>query len=89
VKNRKGQLLPLLLAAHQPDQDAFMVVAVPATTTTNTTTVRQFGAEYRRAAEECRARIRHDGFDATVVQVASEDLRQFIHCLQRRRQYQH
>lgn len=70
--------LPLLLACHQPASDSYLVVAVP----TGHGPTWHFSEAYRRAAEQCKARIRHDSFDATVVEVAQDDLRPFIKALQ-------
>lgn len=81
VHTRKAHL-PLLLAAHQPLSESFLCVAIPAASSAGTKHV-ILGRAYREAAEQCRARIRHDSFDACVVEVAEDDLKPFIQALQK------
>ena len=41
----------------------------------------RFGAAFRGAAQRTNARIKHDSFDTSVIEVQREDLRKFIDCL--------
>jgi hypothetical protein len=38
---------------------------------------------FNRASDEIRARVRHDGFDAMIIEVSEEDLKPFIQALQK------
>ena len=40
-----------------------------------------FAHSFRRAAEQIRARFRHDSFEASVLQVAERDLGEFMEAL--------
>ena len=89
VKDATGQghskkaHLPLLLASWQPDNLSFLVVAVAGSHSTQAQGVKPFNMAYRAAAEKSRARIRHDSFEATVIEVADDDLKPFIQSLQK------
>jgi len=41
-----------------------------------------FGSSFRQAAQQIRARVKHDGFETSVIEVNGDDLKQFLHVLQ-------
>jgi len=41
-----------------------------------------FGMIFRQAAQQIRARVKHDGFETSVIEVNADDLKQFLHVLQ-------
>lgn len=41
-----------------------------------------FGSSFRQAAQQIRARVKHDGFESSVIEVNADDLKQFLHVLQ-------
>lgn len=41
-----------------------------------------FGMSFRQAAQQIRARVKHDGFETSVIEVNGDDLKQFLHVLQ-------
>lgn len=41
-----------------------------------------FGVSFRQAAQQIRARVKHDGFETSVIEVSADDLKQFLHVLQ-------
>jgi cell division control protein 45 len=44
-------------------------------------TINTFGLAFRNAAERVQARVKHDGFETSVLQVQEDDLRRFIEFL--------
>jgi cell division control protein 45 len=73
---------PLVIAILIPAADAYLVLG--ANGLRNAPTRRganAFGTAFRAAAAKVRARVRHDGFDASIVYVQRADLKKLIHQL--------
>ncbi len=42
-----------------------------------------FGLAFRRAAQSIRARVKHDAFESAMIEVKSDDIKAFLHALQK------
>lgn len=87
LANTRRASQPLLLAAAQSTRDTYLVVAVNGSRTTSGDQfdhqiVNRFGLAFRRVAQRTRARVKLDGFDASVIEVRSDDLKPFLQALQ-------
>ena len=75
---------PLVVVGASPDGDKGLALVVGVTgkpQADDTTGGNHFAHSFRRAAERIRARFRHDSFEASVLQVASRDLGDFMEAL--------
>lgn len=89
--SRRGNT-PLVVAAYYGVTGTFFVVAT--STSANSITRdkerdregmiprNKFGMAFRKAAQSVRARVQHDGFDTSVIEVKEEDLKPFLQTLQ-------
>jgi cell division control protein 45 len=93
-RETKKAALPLVLAAFQPASQLYQVVATNgsrlASPGSDPEAVEEdplgfrnhFGMCFRQAAALVRARVKHDGFQSSVIEVNADDLKAFIHTLQ-------
>lgn len=83
TRNTRRSSLPLVVAAYSALGDTYFVVASGAATGATEGTARnRFGTAFRRAAQAVRARVKHDGFDTSMIEVKAEDLKGFLQTLQ-------
>lgn len=92
-RETKKAALPLVLAAFQPTSQLYQVVATNGSRLSNSNDPdaveedplefrNHFGMCFRQAAALVRARVKHDGFQSSVIEVNADDLKAFIHTLQ-------
>ncbi|CAM9496181.1 unnamed protein product [Chrysoparadoxa australica] len=74
-----SKALPLVLLAERAS--TYLVVGVDCNEQAQDVMKNRFGVHFKLAAQECQTHVRHDGFDASAVEVAKEDVPQFIESL--------
>jgi len=75
---------PLVVVGPSPDSDKGLALVVGVTgkpQSDDTGGGNHFAHSFRRAAEQIRARFRHDSFEASVLQVSERDLGEFMEAL--------
>lgn len=75
---------PLVVVGPSPDADKGLALVVGVTgkpRADDTGGGNHFAQSFRRAAQQIRARFRHDSFEASVLQVAEKDLGEFMEAL--------
>jgi len=75
---------PFVLCALDNDRDAYMVVALdgtPGTTASGEVGRNVFGASFAKAAEKTNARVNHDGFETSFMEVEKDDIYKFMEYL--------
>ncbi|WVR08235.1 hypothetical protein IAU60_005282 [Kwoniella sp. DSM 27419] len=77
----KVKVLPFVVACLNEDKGTYSVVGVTGAPEFGDVRKNKFGLAFQQAAEESGAGAKHDMFDTSVVEVAQEDLQQFIECL--------
>ncbi len=98
LRSTKKARLPLVLAAFQPTKQLYQVVATNGIRFEDEEDFEEeeeaivydqpyqfrnhFGMSFRQAAQQIRARVKHDGFETSVIEVNADDLKQFLHVLQ-------
>lgn len=93
TRNTRRGKLPLVVAAYSALDDTYFVVASGTATgldnehgdavgATGGVMRNRFGLAFRRAAQTMRARVKHDGFDTSMIEVRAEDLKGFLQTLQ-------
>lgn len=82
------QPLPLVVASFDPDANAYLVLGMgprkprdSGTAAIDMSEVNKFGTAFQRTAERVNARVRMDGFESSVIQVARDDLSRFLEAL--------
>ncbi|KND03063.1 DNA replication initiation factor CDC45 [Spizellomyces punctatus DAOM BR117] len=74
--------LPLVIAAFNTVADAYLVIGFTGSTKGGVVRKNTFGPAFQRAAQRTNARIRHDSFETSVMEVRKEDLTDFLESLQ-------
>ncbi|TPX64767.1 hypothetical protein SpCBS45565_g05664 [Spizellomyces sp. 'palustris'] len=74
--------LPLVIAAFNTVADAYLVIGFTGSTKGGIVRKNTFGPAFQRAAQRTNARIRHDSFETSVMEVRKEDLTDFLESLQ-------
>lgn len=93
TRNTRRGRLPLVVAAYSTLGDTYFVVASGTSKeldgardadvdSIEGVTRNRFGLAFRRAAQVVRARVKHDGFDTSIIEVKAEDLKSFLQTLQ-------
>ncbi|WVQ96170.1 hypothetical protein IAU59_003273 [Kwoniella sp. CBS 9459] len=77
----KVKALPFVVACLNEDKGTYSVVGVTGAPEFGDVRKNKFGLAFQQAAEESGAGAKHDMFDTSVVEVAQEDLQQFIESL--------
>ncbi|WWC73512.1 uncharacterized protein I206_107483 [Kwoniella pini CBS 10737] len=77
----KVKSLPFVVACLNEDKGSYMVVGVTGSPEFGDVRKNKFGLAFQNAAEESGSGAKHDMFDTSVVEVAQEDLQQFIESL--------
>lgn len=75
---------PFVLCALANDRDSYLVTAVdgtPATTASGEVSRNKFGSSFTKAAEKTNARVRHDGFETSIMEVEKDDIYKFMEYL--------
>jgi len=75
---------PFVLCALDNERDIYHVVAVdgtPGTSATGDVGRNKFGTSFNKAAEKTDARVKHDGFDSSILEVQKEDVFKFMEYL--------
>lgn len=70
--------LPFVLAALDERRDSFLVVGISGTQEYGDVKKNKFGLAFQESARISHTRIRHDKFEASVVEVRRDDLAAFI-----------
>lgn len=73
---------PLVLACYNPSESNYLVVGVPGPSIHGSGRIlNPFGVAFREAAERTRAHFKHDSFEASVMEVAKDDIHNFFELL--------
>jgi cell division control protein 45 len=75
---------PFVLCALDSDREVYHVVAVdgtPGTSATGDVGRNKFGSSFNKAAEKTGARVKHDGFETSIMEVEKEDIYKFMEYL--------
>jgi len=70
---------PLVILAER--SNTYLAVGVPCPERSGDVLKNKFGAAFRLAAESINARIKHDGFDSSIMEIEREDVQRFIESL--------
>ncbi|KAI8589741.1 CDC45 family [Geranomyces variabilis] len=81
-KEFKDKDLPLVIAALNEPADAFLVIGYTGLTKRGALRKNTFGPAFEKAAERTQARVKHDSFEASIMEVRREDLGDFLETLQ-------
>jgi len=75
---------PFVLCALDSERDLYHVVAVdgtPGTSNNGEVTTNKFGTSFDKAAEKTGARVKHDGFETSMLEVEKDDIYKFMEYL--------
>lgn len=73
---------PFVISAYCEKKGTYLVVGVPAPGSSSMGTRKNtFGGAFRKAAETTGARIKHDGFESSIMEVQKDDLKDFMEYL--------
>jgi len=75
---------PFVLCALDDERDVYLVVAVdgtPATSDNGDVGKNKFGTSFNKAAEKTGARVKHDGFETSQMEIQKEDVFKFMEYL--------
>jgi len=78
VVNTNKQPKPYVVCSWKPQTLTYLLVGVTASTQKKKNS---FGVAFREAADKCSARIKHDGFETSVMEVQKDDLNKFLEVL--------
>ncbi|KAJ3158100.1 hypothetical protein HDU86_003052 [Geranomyces michiganensis] len=81
-KEFKDKDLPLVIAALNESANAFLVIGYTGLTKRGALRKNTFGPAFEKAAERTQARVKHDSFEASIMEVRKEDLGDFLETLQ-------
>ncbi|KAJ3036486.1 hypothetical protein HDV00_002695 [Rhizophlyctis rosea] len=74
--------LPLVIAALNEDMGSYLVVGYAGISTAGDIRRNHFGLSFQASADKTRARVKHDGFETSVMEIRKEDLADFLEVLQ-------
>ncbi|KAI8920232.1 CDC45 family [Powellomyces hirtus] len=81
-KEFKDKDLPLVIAALDESADTFLIIGYTGLTKRGAVRKNTFGPAFQEAAERTNARVKHDSFEASIMEVQKEDLGDFLDTLQ-------
>jgi cell division control protein 45 len=80
-EKKKKKPKPMVLAVQSRASSTYTVIGLAEKAFDGHVGRNSFGIAFREAAEHTRARIRHDGFDASIIEVLRDDVRHFVEYL--------
>eukprot|EP00658_Telonema_sp_P-2_P077364 TRINITY_DN6978_c0_g1_i3.p1 TRINITY_DN6978_c0_g1~~TRINITY_DN6978_c0_g1_i3.p1 ORF type:complete len:574 (-),score=126.51 TRINITY_DN6978_c0_g1_i3:286-2007(-) len=85
-KNPTRKPKPFVLCALDEVRGTYLLVAVDGTVTTTHSGVEdqmrnKFGTSFAKAAERTNARVKHDGFDSSIIEIQKDDIYNFMEFL--------
>ncbi|KAJ3046361.1 hypothetical protein HK097_000940 [Rhizophlyctis rosea] len=78
VKTKTGRAPPIVLAALNDDLGSFLVVGCSGVGRGGDVRKNTFGLAFQYAAEKTGARVKHEGFDTSVLEIQRDDLGSFL-----------
>eukprot|EP00761_Pharyngomonas_kirbyi_P009573 gb/GECH01009590.1/.p1 GENE.gb/GECH01009590.1/~~gb/GECH01009590.1/.p1 ORF type:complete len:649 (+),score=157.17 gb/GECH01009590.1/:1-1947(+) len=80
-----GRPKPFVLGVRNEASDTYLIVGVAGQTSHHVSSLiynkNKFGVAFKKAARKTASRVRHDGFDASVIEVAKADYKKFMEYL--------
>merc|ERR1712166_1437786 len=77
--NRKPK--PFVLCAANEARETYLVVAIDGAFSTISDSRNKFGTSFAKAAERTNARVKHDAFDSSIIEIQKEDIYNFMEFL--------
>ena len=78
MNRKKQKIKPLVLCILNSQTNMFLVVGVTGTQGMTELPKNSFGIKFRKAAFEANARIKHDGFETSIIEILKDDFQGFI-----------
>ena len=72
-RSRRSKQLPLVISVKNVERKTNLVVAVMGPNRDSETTRNDFSRRFTQAAQKCNIRVKHDGFDTSMIEMRSQD----------------